>query len=288
MQLLNWKNIAGNFINRVNQWNGDKSGHHFLSQAIDLLRDITGAYTSLQIVFEDKLTAKVKDATPSFLDELVLNPVPVTQLLQTHQYQPFCWSEIPVKHNVFQELLTALSSAAVIPLNYNGKLALILLGWSEPHSFDAEFSEAAIIIKSAVENAMSQNSKADVLQRTNACLTAILEAMPQAVIFIDDNGYSGWINKQAARLLKLPMSGELPPSEFAGAMAQWRNSAANSVEINQKAMQFFSQPDSVIKDWIWKFSLPEPITYSVSCTPVKSPLFTGKLWVFDNITAVIV
>lgn len=286
MQALSWKNIANNFVNRINQWSADKSNQRFLSHAIGLLHDLTGAYTSLQLVFEDKVTAKVKDATPSFLDELVLNPGPVQQLLQLYHNQPFCWVEIPVKNNVFQELLTALSSAVILPLEYNNATTVILLGWSEPHMFDAEFDDAACTIKQALENAMTQSSKTDALQKSNACLTAILEAMPQAVIYIDDNGYAGWLNKQAARLLSLPVSGELSPGEFAGAMAQWRNTAVNTADINRQAMELFSKPDSVIKNWIWKFETPTSAVYSVSCTPVKSSLFNGRLWVFDDITDV--
>lgn len=283
--MLNWKTLAANYVNRITQWNGDKNGAEFLPWCITCLREMTGAYSSMQLVFEDKLTARVKDAEPSFLNDMILNPEPVKELLQTYSDQPFCWADIPVKQNVFEELLVALSSAVIIPVRYHRQSALLILGWSEPQQFGADFSVAALSIKTALENALTQHSKTEGLERSNAYLSAILEAMSQAVVFIDDNGYSGWLNKPAARLLKLSLSGEMPPSDFAGAMAQWRNTATNVADINREAAQYFATPGYVIKDWLWHFDTPEKATYRVSCMPLKTAMFTGRLWVFDNITA---
>ncbi|GGH56668.1 PAS domain-containing protein [Filimonas zeae] len=280
--MLNWKKISDTFIHYVNDRSEHTTAGRLLPYSINLLRHAAGAYTSLQVVFEDKVTAKVKDATPAFLDELVLNPGPLEELLAEHRYEPFGWEEIPVKKNPLQDVLTALSAAAIIPLNINDRASMLVLGWSEPQVFDASFTEAAVLIRKTLESALTHTSRTDALELSNTYFTAILEAMPQAVIFIDDNGRSGWLNKQAARLLKLPMSGEMAPGAFAGAMADWRNSAANVDDINAKAAQFFSSPGNVIKDWIWQFGGDTPAQYSVSCTPVKHDQFTGKLWVFHK------
>lgn len=286
MQALNWKKIADTFIHYVNDRSEHTSGSRLLPYSINLLRHATGAYTSLQVVFEDEVTAKVRDATPAFLDELVLNPGPLEDLLAGHRYEPFGWSDIPVKNNPLQEVLMALSSAAVIPLNINNRSVALVLGWSDPQLFDAAFTEAAAVIKRSLENALEYATRTNALEQSNAYFTAMLEAMPQAVVFINDNGYSGWLNKPAARLLKLSISGEMAPSAFAGALADWRNSAVNIEDINQKAAAFFSSPDNVIKDWIWQFGGDKPVDYNVSCTRVKHDLFTGKLWVFHRNTPV--
>ncbi|BAV08382.1 PAS domain-containing protein [Filimonas lacunae] len=281
--MLNWKALAASFVNGITR-ESDKHGKDLLPAGITLLRNLTGAYASMQVMFADKVTAKVKYTTPSFLDELVLNPAPIQELLKAYLNKPFAWPDIPAKQNVFQELLTALSSAVIIPVNFHQQSGVIVLGWSEPQHFDAGFAEGARIIKEALESALEQSSRTETLQRSNAYLSAILESLSQAVIFIDDNGYTGWVNKQAARLLKLPMSGELPPSEFAGALAAWRNAATNITDINQQAAAFFAKPGSAIKDWIWRFEQPEKVVYSVSCTPLKTVQFSGKVWVFDNVT----
>lgn len=283
--MLNWEKIAVHFINKTSHWDNESNDGDLLSFSVSLLRELTGAYTSLEIAFEDKVTAKVKNATPSFMDELVLNPVAVHQLLAAQSYQSFCWSEIPQQNNVLQDLLMALSSAAIIPIQYHQHTSIILLGWSEPQAFGAFFSETARLIKARLENSMLQYSRQTVLLKSNAYLSGILEAMPQAVVFIDDNGHTGWLNHQAARLLQLPVSGELPPHELAGAMAQWRNKAVNAVEIHQQAAAFFAKPGSNIRDWLWQFEEAESTTYNVSCTSVHTGLFTGKLWVFDNVSA---
>lgn len=288
MQVLNWKKIADTFIHYVNDRGEETSAGRLLPYSINLLRHATGAYTSLLVVLEDQVTARVKNATPAFLDEIVLNPDPLEDLLGEYHNKPFAWSDIPVKNNPLQELLMALSSAAIIPLKTNDRLSVLVLGWSEPQTFDASFTEGTTLIKSTLERALVQSSRTDALELSNAYFTAILETLPQAVIFIDDNGYSGWLNKQAARLLKLPMSGEMSPGAFADALATWRNSAENIEDINRRAAQLFASPGNGIKDWVWQFGGENPVHYSVSCMPVNHEQFTGKLWVFHKMTPVTV
>ncbi|MBV8883370.1 MAG: GAF domain-containing protein [Chroococcidiopsidaceae cyanobacterium CP_BM_RX_35] len=82
-------------------------------------------------------------------------------------------------------------------------------------------------------------------------------------------------------------------------MATLRTSADNQAEIAAQAAQFFSQPQTEIRNWNWVFSQPEPKVLSISSTPTQCSALSsssgcieqaqvgyvlGRLWILDDIT----
>ncbi|MFE1748813.1 response regulator [Coleofasciculus sp. H7-2] len=71
---------------------------------------------------------------------------------------------------------------------------------------------------------------------------------------------------------------------LAQAMALLRTSADNQQEIVAQAATFFSQPQAVIRNWIWVFKGDTPKTLSISSTATRVHDVPGRLWIFDDIT----
>ena len=111
-------------------------------------------------------------------------------------------------------------------------------------------------------------SNPDLLQ---ARFVAMLETVPQGIVFIDEQGESDWINKAAADHLGLSSqkgtSGTIEPNAIAQAMVALRLTADNTAELTAQAAEFFSKPQIQIQDWRWHFSDP-PKILSLSSTPI--------------------
>lgn len=249
--------------------------HTFIPFSISLLKELFGAYLSLQLDFEDAYTAKIKAASPSYFNDLVLNPGPIESLLEQNHYKPICWSQIPDR-NAFDDLLQALSSAVILPVKGASVNAVILFGWSEPQQFDAAARECLHIIGSRFKEILQQSHTHKLVHTSLSRYTAIMHAIPQALVFIGNDGHSGWVNVAAADLLELNSSGEQPPHVLSTVMGQLINSADNKEMINKEALQLFASPQNILKDMLWQIPGRELL---VSCTPVDG---IGRLWEFKK------
>jgi hypothetical protein len=273
LKLTTWERKALTFISQTSDWDRNGSVTSFLSFSIALLRELTGAFLSLELDMEDQYTVRVKEATPEYLNDLVFNPAPITQLLEQHAYKVIAWPQIP-ERNAFEDLLSALSSAVVLPVKSGEVNALILLGWSEPQQFDAAFRESVEIIRSRLKEILWQVNIQQSYQSTIQRFSGILETVPQAIVFIGNDGKSGWVNTKGQVLLQLEKEGELPLYILSGAMAKLISSAANKDAINREAVKLFTSSDGSLTDMLWE--LPEQ-RLLVSCLPVEGK---GKLWLF--------
>ncbi|HEY9837514.1 MAG TPA: diguanylate cyclase, partial [Vampirovibrionales bacterium] len=121
------------------------------------------------------------------------------------------------------------------------------------------------------------------LERTTIRLGAILETIPQGVIFVDDQGEQSWLNPSAAQHLDL-QPGEVKPLEIALAMAKLRSNADNQEALCAQAAKLFQEPAMEIRDWQWVFTKPERKVLSISMTVTRIRNVLGRLWVIDDIT----
>lgn len=274
--MTRWERTALTFISQTSDWDRNHDTSSFIPFSISLLQELFGTYISLQLDFEDAYTARVKAASPSYLNELILNPGPITTLLEQNHFKAIYWSHIPEK-NVFDDLLQALSSAVILPVKGPGVNALLLFGWSEPNTFDNSAKECLEIIRGRFKEILQQSHTQRLVNTTMSRFTAIMHTIPQALVFIGNDGHSGWVNAAAANLLQLNESGEQPPHVLSAVMGQLINSAENKEIIHKEALQLFISPDNKMKDMKWE--IPGN-TLSVSCMPVES---IGRLWEFKKI-----
>lgn len=274
--MTRWERTALTFISQTSDWDRNRDMTSFIPFSISLLRELFGAYISLQLDFEDAYTAKVKAATPSYLNDLVLNPGPIVALLEQHHYKNIYWPHISEK-NAFEDLLQALSSAVVLPVKGPGVEALILFGWSEPQSFDTGARECLEIIRGRFKEILQQSHTRQLVNTNMSRFTAIMHTMPQAIVFIGNDGHSGWVNAAAATLLQLNEPGEQPPHVLSAVMGHLINSAENKEAIHKEALQLFISPENQMKGMRWE--IPGNALL-VSCMPVDG---IGRLWEFRKV-----
>ncbi|MEZ2444107.1 hypothetical protein QFZ51_002805 [Chitinophaga sp. W3I9] len=275
-----WEHKALNFINQTGRWDKDKHISSFLAFSISLVKNLTEADIALQLEFEDEETAKVKCASPLHLNDMVLNPEPIKKLLYTQGFKTIYWREIPPpKENVFKEILLALSSAIIIPVNTSPNNSLLILGWSEPPSFEPGFLECIETIRLRLKEILVQSQQQIYFQRIAVRFAAILHTIPHALVFINNDGFSGWVNQEGAALLGLSGPGEQLPAVLSDAMMQLRNKTLNLEAIDREAMHLFSSPENSISNWRWQM---ENKVLLVSCLPVTTQQISGRLWIFEN------
>lgn len=274
-----WDRKALNFINQTSRWDKDKHISSFLAFSISLVKNLTEANVALQLELEDEATAKVKCASPVHLNDIVMNPEPIRKLLYAQGFKTIYWREIPPgKENVFKEVLPAFSSAVIIPINTTPNNSLLILGWSEPQAFDPEFLECIETMRLRLKEILLQSQQHLYFQRIAIRFSAILHTIPHALVFINNDGFSGWVNQEGATLLELSGPGEQLPAILSEAMTQLRNKALNAADIYKEAVLLFSSPENSISNWIWQM---EHKTLQVSCLPVTSPQISGRLWIFE-------
>jgi len=122
-----------------------------------------------------------------------------------------------------------------------------------------------------------------VIEELGTRFTAILETIPEGIVFVDDIGKNGWVNGRAAEILGVPKD-KNKPIVIAEAMNVLRANAVNKEEINREGARLFSMPGQKITDWKWIFGDPVTSVLSVSCVPAVSANIKGRLWVFADVT----
>ncbi len=116
-------------------------------------------------------------------------------------------------------------------------------------------------------------------------LGAILLAVPQAVIFVDNSGQSGWVNHQGRRLLELSHEDSRKPEKISGAMRRLREAALNQEDIERRWRDSVHSPTSPILDWMWHFADDFPVqALNVSSVPTLDNDIQGRLWVFHDVS----
>jgi hypothetical protein len=277
--VTNWEQAAIRFVNQTSKWERDNDIAGFLPFSLGILRKLTGAYMALQLVFEDTYTARVKDATPSFINDVVFEPATVMQFLEQHKFEVIHWKTIPEKNNIFSDILLALSSAVIIPIKCNDKYYVVILGWLEPQPFTGFFQEFSLLVQNRLQEILEQCNAAHDLEKRAGHMLAVLRTLPYSLVFISDDGSgSGWVNRRAAALLQLKEPGVQPPEALAAAMSQLRSNAMNKEALAREAMKLFSSSSTTLQNWIWQ--LPQG-NLNVSCLPVvEQDIIRGRLWIF--------
>ncbi len=283
---MHWEEKIIQLIRQTSKWGIHSSAAQLLVECTQLLSNLTQADASFLIRVVDDSTAKVEISLNSTLNELVIDPQPIKELLSKCSDNIISWQQIPLNEKYeLHEMLDGVSSAILICLEDSGNDALLLYCWKTPQQFDDAFNQFAEIAKLRMNEMLWQSNTKLSLENVYARFNAILHTVPESVVFIDNGGQKGWINPQAAKLLHLPKSGGQHPTILSAAMAKLRNNTLNSGEINKEAAKLFGTNGGAIKDWIWHLGEPEKHILNVSCTPIISNSLKGMLWVFEDVTS---
>lgn len=278
---VNWAQRALHFITRMGVVDKFETWENIILRSMGNLKSFSFASKVLLIKVEDAVTTRLIDldkpdhkslyidaaifrsfestATPLLFEENLPSDARIIALLEN----PHCYAFLPVKH-----------------LSGEG---LIVLSWDDCFDFSQEFSEFLNSCLAKINETAELSNTHYALEELKVRFNAILQTVPQAIVFIDDSGKNSWVNDKAARLFQLE-NGSNAPAKLSAAMQELRNSADNREEIFRVGMELFKSKDKSVSDWKWIFKNPELLVLNVCCTPTISDHATGMLWTFDDIT----
>jgi len=288
MSTIDWNGRALDFIRASFAVTAKVHGNDSLKEYLVLVKSLIMADVVLQVSEEDAFVAKVSHAVPGYLEGISF---PVEKLLQTLKiasqdilYLP----DLSRMETEFSEVLVAMYSAVMIPLDQKKNSTLLIIGWSAQQHFTPSFKSFLSIIREKLRENARLSYYRSVTDKNIDLMAAVFHKMRQAIIYIDDDGYTSWINFAAAALLHLPIYGRQSSALIAGALQDLRKRAVNNADIEARARELFASRYLTIDQWIWKFDHPE-IDYKhlcVSTRAVKSSGNSGRLWIFDDTSGI--
>lgn len=278
-----WEMATQRTLAELTQAEKATSPEQAITCALTTLRDLACADAAIVLRQLDSVTAEAlvcipETALPNRLTTPALFAEAVTQ------NQCLYYVNYPANDNAAPVLLAqGVKSLAVIPLPQPGQAqGAMLLLWQRPTQPSTHLKQLINAVRSGLGNLLRFQDLTLRLEKLQARLVAILETIPQGVVFIDENGEQGWLNQTAALKLGLPQ-GTVPPTAIAQAMMALRLRADNAEELAIQATQFFSQPQIEIRDWQWCFSEPMQVL-NFSSTSIRVRHVPGRLWLIHDIT----
>lgn len=260
------------------------SAEQSIAHALSCLKEMACADGAIVLRQLDEVTAEALVCLPdTVLPSRLTTPTLFAEAIA--QNRCLYYSNYPTVANAAPILLgQGVQSLVVLPLQQaeNGQGAILLL-WYRPVTFSAELQQFLSSLLSGLSNLLRFQDVTLRLDKLQARFSAMLETIPQGIVFVDESGEQGWVNHVAAEQLGLPQ-GAVQPLAISQAMATLRMQANNQTEIAAQAAQFFSQPYAEIHDWQWFFSQPQLKVLSLSSKPIYVRNVPGRLWVLDDIT----
>jgi diguanylate cyclase (GGDEF)-like protein len=255
-----------------------------MAQAVDVLKQMSGADAVIVYKQVDAVTAEALMCIPK---DVLPDPLTTPEVFAEALEQNRC-----VYHSHYGQtsqpdpVLTAqgAQSVMILPLHHLHDLrAAIVLVWNQPTTFSPHLKQFVESLLDGLGTLLQMQDTTYRLDRLQTRFSAMLETLPQGIVFVDENGEPGWVNQIAADQLHLSQ-GTVEPTAIATAMAALRMQASNQSEIAAQAAQLFGQAEAKIRDWEWDFDTPAAKVLSLSSTPTHSHTVTGRLWVIDDIT----
>jgi signal transduction histidine kinase/DNA-binding response OmpR family regulator/HPt (histidine-containing phosphotransfer) domain-containing protein len=282
LRRVEWRLASQSVLSSLSD--GEPTPIALITKALPLLRNFARADAAIALRQLDDLTAEaIAQLPPNALPDRLTTPALYAEAISSNQclYYPN-YSATPNSARVL--LAQGTKSLAVLPLvAANGKKGAILLIWHHPTKISRHLKQFIESLLGNLRTLLKFNDLTVSLDKLQSRFGAMLETIHQGVVFIDESGEQGWINQAAAHQLQLN-PGYVEPPILAQAMATLRMSAENQTEIATQAQQFFSQPQSEIRNWNWIFGGDKPKVLSVSSTPTRTCNVPGRLWLFDDIS----
>lgn len=255
-----------------------------IAYALTTLKTFAGSDGAIVLRQLDEVTAEALVCLPeNALPDRLTTPSLFAEAIA--QNRCIYYANYPAIPNAATVLVArGVKSIAVLPLSQVEQVrGAIVLFWYHPVEFSPQLQQFLASLLGGMRNLLQLQDVTLRLDKLQARLRAILETIPQGVVFVDESGEQGWLNHVAAQQLELP-EGAAEPISIAQAMTRLRLKADNQQDITQQAAQLFTQPQVEIRDWQWFFSQPHPQVLSLSSTPIYLRDVPGRLWVIDDIT----
>ncbi|MBD1909379.1 MULTISPECIES: ATP-binding protein [unclassified Leptolyngbya] len=279
-----WQNATQTTLANLTQDETAASPEQAIAYALTTLKTFTCSDGAIVLRQLDDVTAEALVSLPEHaLPDRLTTPTLFAEAIA----QNCCvyYEDYPATANAAAALVAqGVQSVAVLPLlQAEAVRGAIVLFWYDSVQFSPQLQQFLKSILGGMRNLLRFQDVTLRLDNLQARLRAILETIPQGVVFIDESGAQGWLNHVAAKQLGLP-HGAAEPMAIAQAMTALRLKADNQQDIARQAAQLFTQPQVEIRDWQWFFSQPQSQVLSLSSTPIYQRDIPGRLWVIDDIT----
>ena len=280
----NWAKQALKFIARLGVVNSYQEWFAIMQRSMDYLAELSGADNVLLIKNEDSLTVRIIKPGSTRDEVVYVDPALLEGLTPGVHAQYFQLTD-----GLKDLLLLRINSPAslvVLPVKQLNLQGYILLGWQQPIHFDDDFSEFISTCLDKINETISLTQTYYSLEELKVRFNAILQTVPQSIVFIDDSGNNSWVNGAASKLFGIDgiNGGNVLPARLSEAMQLLRARASNKEEIFKRGMELFRSKDKKVSDWQWIFTEPDFFVLNVCCTPTVSEHISGMLWTFDDIT----
>jgi hypothetical protein len=286
--VTDWNEKALEFIRASFAIAAKTPANDFITDYLLKIKGLTMADLVLQVKMEGSFTAKVTEAIPEYLIGIQISPERFEQVLSKANQEVVYLPDLSRIETDFAELLVAMYSAVIIPLDHRKNSTILVLGWSAQQYFTPSFKSFLSIIREKMRERAKLEYFRSITSTNIDLMAAVFHKLPQAIVYIDDDGFTSWINFAAASLLQLPIYGKQSSHLIAEALRSLRQRASNNVEIEEKAREIFKSRFISIDQWLWLFDHPE-IDYKMLCVStraVKSSGNSGRLWIFEDTTNV--
>lgn len=269
---IDWQKQALDFLLSLYQIKDEKDIPLIRAKIAENLQQYAMARAAALIRLEDAITARILYATP-----------PVSAVFFDAEYtrHVVATGEIRVEDNPSLNLFAGTN--IVFPVTRGTLTGIFIIASDVPvteayHTFLRQAWEGLKGMTMLVQTYYS-------FEHLSARYHAILGAVDEAILFVDNSGQDGWVNHAASILLNIN-PGPHTSLVISRAMQQFRMTAVNATAIEQEAARLFQKPDGTVKEWKWIFGNPVSKVLDVSCVPVVSNNIRGRLWVFADITPV--
>jgi PAS domain S-box-containing protein len=276
-----WQQVAQTTLAALIQDETAQSAEQSIAAALTRLRSIAAADAAMALRQIDAVTAETLICLPgTALPSRLTSPALFAEAIA--QNRCLFYPDYAAVANAAPVLLAqGVKSVAVMPLTNQVQGAILLL-WYQPTRFSIHLQQYLNSVQGGLSNLLRFQDVTLRLEKLQARLVAILETIPQGIVFVDESGEQGWLNQTAAMQLGLPQ-GAAEPTAIAQAMTALRLRADNYQELAAQAVQFFSQPQDEIRNWQWRFHQSATVL-NLSSTPVRLRHVPGRLWVLDDVT----
>jgi signal transduction histidine kinase/CheY-like chemotaxis protein len=257
---------------------------NILVKTLEILARFTGADQVLHACERDRITARVECASPVLLQRqyAIFSPVLLTDAMASRH--PVFYDAFPNEEAFHYAQNFEARSGIIIPSFPNNEKRAYILFWKQPNEFATGFKEYISIITPRLHELAEMNQAFFSFDILRTRYMAIWNTAPQGLLFTDDSGALGWVNKKASEMLGLP-EGQMEPAKIAAAMARLRQQAVNADEITTIGQELFRSPHKEVHDWKWIYGSPVERVLCISSTPTVQRGIRGRLWMFDDITS---
>jgi signal transduction histidine kinase/DNA-binding response OmpR family regulator len=273
-----WNERALNFLLRLSPIKNIREQSLMIREVYALIEEMMGADAVCFYRNIDSLTTRVVLSSLRGVFLPNLNQDVLAPLIKAEKHQ---WIEKEQQALFFVK--DQYEKCVVVPLHNTALSGGLVVGWKEKPEDDEGLERFMIVVQLGMNEMMQRMSAYFEIEELSTRFNAILETIPEAIVYVDDSGKSTWVNAIGGELLGLK-PGSHEPLVVAKSMQELRSRAVNQEAINAKGTELFSKPDQVIYDWHWIFGDPLESVLSVSCKPISSANIKGRLWVFSDIT----